>query len=407
MPKGIVHLGDVNIAGGDFEKAADGKHKVIGFNYRSVDDKGDPIFKDQLGRMVVQLEFISGDDEKAPMYSATVTQLFALVKAFGAQLPKIEYKNRMTSKTLLSLEALANQAAHPLTVESSNGWVKRIDEAVPPDGIYTVKFVRAHRYDFNPESLEWSESVLKNGAIRQTLMFDFEIVGDMLGKPSIWNGASISIFMNKAHISVSPEGTPCEVLTFPSTQTGGWSKDVRRWWSFLLHFAPSVLDHDWQRDPLKSTYRVDEVDKPQYVIVKRALEDNKSVVVHCKINNGRYEFDLDGDVIVQEEAIVLDEDSAQSNSLYELITYIEKKWSDIKIFAQSDPLKNEVVLTEEGKIWAKTYLGAADEENSPFYRVLAVFPETPRQLASMTEDQVRLLLNEMKSQYGEVNAQDW
>lgn len=420
MSKGFRHLGDPNIEVGVFKPVEDREYVVNGIEaFISKDDSG-PFFKEINGEMKVLLRLRCVDGEEGPAMSCSPVEFVALVNAFGGNFTdpdgKVKFTltttNRMSPKALMIGMKSANAAAKHLTVESKRGWVNIMSQLTPPEGKYTVKFVNAHRPDRDPNNLRFQRVANSSGSF-ESLIFEFEIVGDGLGNPTIWEGYRIAEFMNNPFveqyetesgktITAQDEGCP---LWRRDERTGGIPTVVKLWMEFIHYFVPSVLRHEWCVDPTDSPFGVSEVLEPQYVIVHEAKRAANLVKVWYgqKKRSTRKGIDLRNLPMMNDAAPEEQEEVLQPNALLTLVEYIEQRWPDVVIFAQSTPDDPAVVFTEAGKIWAKEYLGG---DNGPWVR--AGLNLADRRLHTLNEAQLEALLAELEDQYGAIaDATPW
>lgn len=396
MARGIMHSGDpdkVEV----MENAPDGRHTVTGIEkWISTDQDGNPIFIQWGNSLVVRLEFKTTNGDPGPAYSATPAELFALANAFGAPLPKVKPENRMTTRTLALIQQSINESGGSLVVESSNGWVNSIPEASPPKGIYNIKFVDAYRPDRKPGDLDWW-----TGGKQPTLIFEFQIDGDGTGKATIWDGFPVTWWATECFVTetVDSEGNkvPAEVLTFCRTDKGGVPYHARRMEMFIDYFASSLYDHDWQRDALNSEYGVDEVAKPQYVIVDYAKKDAKKVPVFLSIKTPRrgvprFGFDLLEDMMEVSRDV---NDDLEETDLLALANYIEAITPDFEVFTTIDA--HNLEFSDKGREWMREYVGG---ENGPWHRAGLPLENKPA-LTELTDEQVAAFLKELQAQFGE------
>ena len=409
MAKGLpIHTGDPNIEQGTFEKLPDVIYRVNGINkIISVDEKGDPIFKLQNGRLVLQFEFRSGINDPGPACSASPAEFWALAGAMGAELP--EAAQATSSQAITRAVDQINRSGKSLSVESANGWVNanRIPGATPPIGKYTVRLARVHRPDFAPDTYDFQHMKSTFDATDyETLVFDFEIVGLPNGKPSLYDGYLISLFMNNPFTDTKVEADG-KIIRAVDVGTPLWARDprnngipihVRRWETFITYFCPEAREHDWQVDPAKSEYGVCEVLQPQYVFINEALKAGRRVNVYYKAKTrgkGNF-FDMldipyENDPNTLPPVEVTPQASAkQPVQLLDLITYIEQRWPEANIFDNS--VDDAVVFSAEGRAWAKEYLLPA--------WIKAGLDATDRKpLHKLTADEVTRLLEAFKNLY--------
>lgn len=405
MAKGFMHTGDTNVTAGEFPVLPDSTYTISGIDdFVHKDEGGNPYFKEYNGEMKVMFRFslYGVADMQGPVMSCTAPEFIALVAAFGGDWGsyKVTRTNRMSSETLLRGKDAINKSTKRLVVETRKGWVNFIPEAVPPEGKYTVKFIGARRMDRAEGNLHFQPS-----AYGETLLLEYEIVGDGAGKPSIWDGFVIGQFLGNPFaigevlpggtaISAREEGRP---LWKRDERSGGVPYIVSDWVEFINYFAPEVLSHDWKTDPAESPYNVVEVEQPQYVILNAAKQAGHTAKVwyQKRKRSARRGFALrDLPMVNDPPDIDLDEEEVQPAALGDVIEFIETRWPETKIFEQSKNGDTDVTFTEEGREWAKEYLGG---ESGPWAR--AGLDLNDRRLHVLDDEQVSRLLNELKTQY--------
>lgn len=372
MPRGFKHTGNPSVEMGVYETIEDGVYAVNGieeFVPAYLDEKGNPFFKENNGEMKVICKLRTPDGSEGPAFSATVPDFYAMIRAFGAE-PDAKYSNRMSPGALIRAKDAANRAGRRVQVEVRNGYVRFLPySATLPEGKYTVRFIDAHRRDWEQGNYRFDTVKGKNGSF-ESLMFDFIVVGDAAGQPTIWNGFKITEFFNNPFtaelddghggvIRAEDEGIP---LFQRDEKTGGEPFSVRNWETFIRYFAPDVEDHDWQTDPLESNYGINEVLEPQFVIINAAKDAKLAVKVFYtkKKNSDRMGISMRDIELLNDAVLVRDE---PSSALEKLVDYIAVKWPEIQVF--EDPESTELVFTTDGREWAKEYLGG---ENGPWVR---------------------------------------
>lgn len=390
MSKGFGHRGDPDISPDEFPQAQDGKHVVTGIEkYFSVDDSGNPIYKEINGELKVSLQFRKSDDTVAPVVTLTAPELIVLAEAFGVKI-NVSYNERLDPTTLLSIREQINESGKTLTVESKNGFARL--KMHPPTGLYVVQFKDAYRLDREPDNLNFQTTDM--GSV---LIFEFEIVGDAAGKASVYNGFPIQWWASNVFVSqwaeTDEDGNQviheCEVPTFDRTTAGGIPKEATRWEKFTEYFAPDVFDHVWERDSLKSSYGVDEVKYPQYVIINEAKKAKKKVLVGTSLNKAsRFVFDLYDQVY--------DEAPETVTPLERVVGYLENV-ADVELFKTKE-LPNTLTFTEEGIQWMNDYVAG---ETGAWSRAELPLEDGKRKLLALSEEQCEALLVELKKQFSE------
>lgn len=401
---GIGHAGDKTIETGQFTPIPDDDYTINKFEFIP---EGTPTFKPILGVNKIMLRTLQPNGKEGPAVSLTPAEYVAFVQTLGGSV-KGGYKQRMNVDFLEAAKASITGDTR-MTVHSKNGWANFLPISLP-EGMYTIQFVRAHRPRYEEvNKYHFASQQGKNG-IFETLLFDFEVVGDGTGKSSIYNGFILSEYMNNPFTkeftddegevtTVYEEGRP---YFKRDDRTGGEPAVVQLWELFIKFFVPEINNHEWQSDPTKSEYGVDELDQPQYPIIHKALaaERKLKMWVGKKERSDRVGINLRNLPIANAtETLDLDEETEQATSLIDLITYIEQRW-DKGIFDNSDPTNPAVVFTDGGIEWAGIILG---EDGGPWDR--ANMPKRGTALHLLKDDQIARLLHELKAQHGEKSSE--
>lgn len=412
MSKGLPkHTGDPNIKVGEWEDIPDGTYNVNGieeFLPNCRDAAGNPVFTEMNGLPKIAVKLRLPNGEEGPAYSCTAPEYIALVQAFGGSFTKLTRANRTSSAMLLAGKQSANATGKILRVEVKKGWTNYVPGADLPEGRYTVRFEDAHRPDWMP-NYNFAEG--RGGG--RFLIFRFVVVGDGSGKPTIWEDYPLDVFMHDEFVESMEDSNGRMVVAkeagiplYRRTENGGIPINATRWDNFIRYFAPGVAEHEWEVDPLQSAYGVCEVHEPQYVFVDYAKRGGQRVVVYYKDKQrgkGRY-FDmtdlpmLNGDAFDEDpepeaEDMPLKEDA----SLDDLLSYISEKWAEIDIFNIND---GAVVFTEEGKAWAREYMGG---ESGPWMRA-GLDLNDRRGLHTLSPNEIGKLYAEFIAQYGEATS---
>lgn len=414
MSKGLPrHTGDPNIKAGEFETIPDGTYRVNGiaeFLPNCRDDSGNPIFTEMNGlpKIAVKLRLPTG--EEGPAYSCTAPEYIALVQAFGGTYDgfKLTRTNRTSAAALLHGKQAANAAGKLLEVTAKKGWTNYVPDADLPEARYTVRFVDAHRPDWLP-NYNFAEG--RNSS--KFLLFDFEVLGDGNGKPTIWEGYPLTVFMYDEFVESMEDtngklvvATQAGIPLYRRTGNGGIPVGATRWDNFIRYFAPGVAEHEWEVNPLQSAYGVCEVHEPQYVFIDYAKRAGQRVIIYYKARprgTGRY-FDmldlpmLNGDAFDEEAEEEPEELPEAPPNLEDLLSYISKRWEDMTVYTVAED--GAVVFTEEGKSWAREFMGG---EHGPWVRAGLDLNER-RGLHTLSEIELAKLLTEFVAQYGEVAA---
>lgn len=387
------------------ETIPDGNYTVNGISkFISKDDKNNPCFVPQNGDLVVRFEFRSANGDLAPAASATPAEFWMLVNLLGGDVSVTTPKQRTSSEALLRAQESINASKQNITVQSTNGWANGLRKMlIPPKGKYQVKLAQVHRPDFEKDNLQFQPTSGKPGwPVREQLIFRFEIVGNSAGKPTLYDGYHMWVYManpfcnsytddNGTLHTAKEAGCPL----WAHTEKGGVPVQVGQWKIFTRYFAPAIEDHDWIDE---------ELDQPQVVIINEALKAQKKVTVvwkpKDKSKTGAFYFDwndlaLENEDMADEEV----EEDVPQVTLNDLLTYITQKWNDVVIF--DTDAENPGVFTDAGKLWAKDFL-------SPVWTKAGLSLENRKALHQLDEDEIEHLYKAFKTIYGEVNqASGW
>lgn len=383
--KGFGALGDYENIEIGYETVEDGEYTVVGVeSVFSTDKSGYPVFVEQNGRDVARIRFLLEDGSSGPAYSGTKPELVLLAGLLGVDVRQLRGKEG--TSFLSAFQALTSEAPNKIHVTSKDGWVNL--DLLPPENLYTVRFVGAHRPD-RGDGLLWQA-----GEYGENLVFDFEIAGDVLGRPSLYDEYQFGIFVTNPF--AEPEGGQPR---FKLTDKGKTPAATARMMKFIQMFCPNMLDeYEWESDPLESVFGTDETVNPQIPIIHMARKQKRTAIANLKhktTKSGRKVINMDLlDLTTAEQEIDYTDTPTQPAELLDLITYIESRWPDEEVFDQSTG-DDEVIFTENGKKWASEYLTAPWKAAS--------LPARNRKLSSLTEEQVGTLLREMKALYGEAN----
>jgi hypothetical protein len=378
-----------------FDQAPDGLHVVDGVTFRRVDGE-DPVYVEKDGELKILTEFHSRSADTNPVAYLTPPEVLGLALAFGAKLPRqITAQTRTNARFLLLIEEAINKTGKTLSLSSKNGWINQIPGMNPPAARYYMKFVGATRPDRKPDDLSWQA-----GQYGDSLIFEFKIVKDFMGKPTIWEGFTVGWFVNNPFAEQQADG----MLRFARNENGKVSLDAQRMAKFIEHFAPDVYDHTWITDPTESPHAVNELVSPQYVIVHEALAAGNEVEVPCAITKkGRFVPQLDqigADDIFEDvddlPDVDVDEGVEQPSNLMDLVDLLETVSGETQLFEQSD--STDLVLTDAGKEWMRENIAG------PWER--AGLPKDDRRLTVLKTEQVTKLLEELKKQFS-TESTDW
>lgn len=396
MAKGLIHTGEPVVGErGSFEKLPDNMYPVKGITkFISKDAEGDPIFSTQYGELKVSFELGVVGQELGLACSLRPADFYATALAFGADLKHVTPKNRLQSATIKQTADLINAAGKTLNAASKGGWVRYFVGIQIPEGLYTLRYETIRQKDRRSTSLDFED-----GEYGPSLTFDFEVVGDGAGRPSVWDGAVISLHLNDPFIdsyqkgdetiTALDEGAPLFESELSKDGLRHATKNALRWQRFIDYFAPGVKDHDWQTDAGRSKYGVNELVKPQYVIKGYADEARKEAIALFQMRKNKRAIDLLELPSFNPEHAIEEEDHPAS--LDDLIRFIVED-AGKEIFEDVTPEDGVFKFTPEGKLWAEANLEPAWKRASLGKK---------KALHLMTNDEAAKLLAELKPEKGE------
>lgn len=414
----IKHTGNPELEEGEFENFT-GQCEVSGIEdfITTCKDGEMPRFIEMGGRLKIGAVLRRTDGLRGPAISVTPAEYVALVHLFGGSTFSPERDQRTAGPTILQGKELANVSGLPLTVDVKEDWINRLPELDLPVGGYTFVFKGAHRSDRTPGNYDFFQTRGESWG----LWFSFEVVGDATGAPCRFDGYEVSVFMQDVFVTEAADGTTAREAGTPMfmrTGAGGVPKNAKRWENFYAFFAPQLADHEWQVDAEDSKYGVCEVEKPQYVIVNKALEAQQKVVAYYgpkPKGKGRTldMYDLPksnpggpGSAVAPEKKVEAQGGEAYTASdVTAVCSYITAKWPTFKHGDEEGPIfdtvePQSVVFSAAGRQWATEHLSGT----AGAYARAGIEDRTP--LHVLTTDQLGKLLQELEAQYG-TTAQPW
>ena len=437
----IKHTGNPELEEGEFENFT-GQCEVSGIEdfITTCKDGEMPRFIEMGGRLKIGAVLRRTDGLRGPAISVTPAEYVALVHLFGGSTFAPERDQRTAGPTILQGKELANVGGKPLTVDVKEDWVNRLPELDLPVGGYTFVFKGAHRNDRTPGNYDFFQTRGESWG----LWFSFEVVGDATGAPCRFDGYEVSVFMQDVFVTEAADGTTAREAGTPMfmrTGAGGVPKNAKRWENFYAFFAPQLADHDWQVDAEDSKWGICEVEKPQYVIVNKALEAQQKVVAYYgpkpkgkgrtldmydlpKSNPGgpgtaaasptavpEKVEEQSGVTLAALEKANKTASTGDAVTVTDVCSYITSKWP---VYSSDDATgqifqtvsEELVVFSVAGRAWAKQHLSDNAEDNSlpsPYARA-GIEDRTP--LHVLTSDQLGKLLQELEAQYGKTE-QPW
>lgn len=177
-----------------FDQFPDGKYRVKGFSWFTLDDKERPILVAQKdGKLVGRLRFnlITGED--GPPMSCTLADMNLLAKAFGVtKLPNVpdESYAAMVTKYMVDLKNLC--ADKELEVEVSKGWVSNVPGMDVGEGLFyfTVNDVSSPEHDGQ------GQPIPKQGQYGSFFFVSFQVEAGEGGKDTPYKGATFTELVN-------------------------------------------------------------------------------------------------------------------------------------------------------------------------------------------------------------------
>lgn len=261
------------------------------FDYQTVEEgSGLPHFKLVGDRPVARLHLRLITGEKGPIMSADAAQLTLLAMAFAGPeaIKLVEGPNRMTAEFLLLVKQVANcqtegqiaqnkVPAKQVAYVNAKGWVSSVTGTKPPlNTMYQVKFMGLRNIDGSDipafQETKFDSAVLMN----------LQITADMWGHPCPFTGYIETARLNQAFDGVKelPEADGMKRFAprLRLTETGARHVAATRLLALVDAFCPELAQHEWQVDPTKSKYGVNETLNPLPVINALAKAGNHTAV---------------------------------------------------------------------------------------------------------------------------------
>lgn len=369
---GFSFLGDENLdPAQEFERCEKGTHKLCNISkWITADDDGTPVWTyDEFRQdLVARCEFARVDGGAGPAWSGTPLDFLLLVSAFGGDIKTLP-KKRNTTEFLVKAEESILKADGVVTAEvNDGGWVSFIKEATPPEGYYQFKFAEARSAD-GSTPLTFQENTYGN----EQVVLLFEVVGNMLGTPVVYNGFRVSHYLQNG-FDGTHQGRPNLLLT----EKGAKSYAARRAERFAAIFAPDVLEADYVwRDP----------DNPIAEIVDAAVDAERLAVGHYTYNNPKpprkprlvLDFDSLAPVDDADSADTPPDEAVDTDvppNLYGLVEWIHEG-CDTAFKKYPPKTADEIELTAEGQKWARKNMARLmlDAGLEPRGKPLSLFTE--------------------------------
>jgi hypothetical protein len=377
----------------EFEKCPAGTYKCTGISRWISTDNEIPIYKFDKWRdgLIAQLELTRQDGGPNPAWSGTPLNVTLLARAFGGDIEKLP-KDRNSTTFLVRAEEMIQKSKKTVTVDvNESGWVTRVHEATPPEGYYWLEVVSARSLD-GSDPLTFQAS--NWGDDNRQLLVVFQIVGNMMGNPTPFDGFQIIYYMRDGF-----DGVVDDKPNLRLTAKGAESFAARRVRRFCEIFVPEIFEDEWAWQ---------DSENPINEIMQRAIENNRMAVGHYTLNSpkrGKPRLVLDFDSLAPIETASEEEAPFDQVDLFTEDSSFETEHPHLAQFAEwiynqepqafkilpIDTLK-DVQLSNVGKEWATNNLVTVVTE--------AGLPPRPKALSSFTEEEALKLLNVVWSREG-------
>lgn len=178
----------------NFESFPDGKYRVRGFSWFTLDDKERPILVAQKdGKLVGRLRFTTLEGEDGPPMSVTLPEMALLAKAFGVKnvpnAPDPGYA-AMVTKFMIDIKNLCTDKE--LEVEVQKGWVNSIPGMEVPEGLFYFSVADIS----SPEHDSQGQPIPKQGQYGSFFFATFEVEAGEGGKETPYKGSKFTELVN-------------------------------------------------------------------------------------------------------------------------------------------------------------------------------------------------------------------
>lgn len=357
MTRGFFDDADPDQDPYEFESCPEGTWKISGIDHWITKDDDDvPIYdiNKNTDEFVARMELERADGERGPAHSATPAELVLLVKAFGGEVSKLPKDTNSTEFLVAVYDQISKSKKEVTAIVNSDGWVKTIKEATPPEGYYRWELDSFYSFDGDEEP-HFVEISSFGDKVAEQIMLRFRIVADgFSGKPSPYNG-----FISKVYFKNPFDGTQDGLPRMVKTKTGGQTIWVKRFYKLVRAYCPDLMEYeDWTQE---------EAENPIAVFVEKALEQKRSAVAQfAKPERGtieRIQLDSlapletdDEDEVEDEEPVeeAYDPNSKFAKERPKLAQLAEYIFNQCPTAFEKTPIASlkDLALTADGKAWA-------------------------------------------------------
>lgn len=359
---------------GEFEKFPDGACTVTGFHSwieKDLDDQQLPTWvpnswnSELTARMALRQE----DGTEGPPISLTRPQLAAFIYALGGDPSELMVNGKIqaTAQTLLAAQDILSNVTGTYTVWVRNGWASSYGLPIP-DSLYNLRFQYAGAKGVD----EGCYGTDNNGEAYINVYFVID--GDMMGRPTPYDGFTVSQKMFQAFDGTwEPNGHRMPKLR--KGKRGGTLAPARRTVAFQQMYCP---DKNWESYQWTDA----ELVNPWIALVREAKAANRANVGHVRHHvskSGALWLKVDVETFVKGEDTATDAPDLRQSLVDALFETPEGQAT----FVNPDPYKNnDYTLTDAGKAWI---VSLWDTNYSTF----------PRNLGKLTDEQITTILDDL------------
>lgn len=386
---------DPNVKPGEYPKCPAGRYEINGIEFVGVEDGTLPSWlSDDTRGQFVRVRMLRKDEGLAPAYSASPLELSLLVQAFGAKADQLP-KDKSSVEYLIKADDLIRKATKTIFVTVKNeGWVSSVEGANPPEGYYRFKVIRAMSSD-KTDPPKFTVDRFTN----KTLWVFYEIVGDMLGKPTMYDGYQLITTMYDGF-----DGHTNGIPKWALTTSKAFTSNAIRIQKFVAAYCPEVYQREWLTAEF-SDYGIEEYESPITVIMDRAIKNGYAAVGQlAPRKNGSLSLDPMTLAAVEAPDIQVEEQTEGVDRPFDADVYVSGSnfatehpklakftnwiYTQAKEAFVKAPISevDELKLSEIGQAWAQDHL-------PKIWLAAGLTPGIP--LAKLTEEDVHKVLVEI------------